>query len=188
MNLHLLEHLVDCVINWGPLWSYTCFVFETMNFHIKKLFHGTKDMTQQVCVHYWKLSLPTFTCIIHVQLFIIYTWWWTHPLMYHCRWCFALWQCRVCVPYHQHLIQHPEYPLCWTLFAIGNKRLIHVNAQCLHNCTVIKFFITNLPFWRLCMLLAYKLTSLILALFPVSMVKWCVYAQTCSFKHKKVLL
>lgn len=51
MNLHLLEHLVDCVINWGPLWSYTCFVFETMNCHIKKLFHGTKDMTKQVHVH-----------------------------------------------------------------------------------------------------------------------------------------
>lgn len=48
MNIHLLYHLVDCVGNWGPLWSYSCFVYETMNGHIKKLFHGSRDMTKQV--------------------------------------------------------------------------------------------------------------------------------------------
>ena len=50
MNVHLVSHLADCVQNWGPLWSYTCFVFESMNGHLKKLFHGTRDMTKQVCI------------------------------------------------------------------------------------------------------------------------------------------
>ena len=47
MNIHLLSHLADCVYNWGPLWSYSCF-FETMNYHLKKHFHGTKYMSKQV--------------------------------------------------------------------------------------------------------------------------------------------
>ena len=50
MNVHLVSHLADYVQNWGPLWSYTCFVFESMNGHLKKLFHGTRDMTKQVCI------------------------------------------------------------------------------------------------------------------------------------------
>ena len=47
-NVHLISHLVDCVRSWGPLWAYTCFVFETMNGQLKKLFHGTRDMSKQV--------------------------------------------------------------------------------------------------------------------------------------------
>ena len=46
MNIHL-SHLVDCVRNWGPLWSYSRFVYETMNGQLKKLFHGSRDMTKQ---------------------------------------------------------------------------------------------------------------------------------------------
>ena len=46
MNVHLLSHLVDCVKRWGPLWAYSCFVYETMNGHLKKLFHGTKKHVQ----------------------------------------------------------------------------------------------------------------------------------------------
>ena len=57
MNVHLVSHLADCVRNWGPLWSYTCFVFESMNGHLKKLFHGTRDMTKQV--NYWCVVLPS---------------------------------------------------------------------------------------------------------------------------------
>ena len=47
-NVHLISHLMDCVHSWGPLWAYTCFVFETMNGQLKKLFHGTRDMSKQV--------------------------------------------------------------------------------------------------------------------------------------------
>ena len=55
-NVHLISHLVDCVQSWGPLWAYTCFVFETMNGQLKKLFHGTRDMSKQVnlpCTIVW---------------------------------------------------------------------------------------------------------------------------------------
>lgn len=48
MNVHLLRHLVFNVRNWGPLWSYSCFGFESVNGELKKLFHGTRDMSQQV--------------------------------------------------------------------------------------------------------------------------------------------
>lgn len=48
MNIHLLKHLTDHVKNWGPLWSYSCFGFESVNGDVKKLFHGTRDMSEQV--------------------------------------------------------------------------------------------------------------------------------------------
>ena len=48
MNVHLLSHLTDCVRDWGPLWSYSCFTFESANNSLKKLFHGTKNMSKQV--------------------------------------------------------------------------------------------------------------------------------------------
>ena len=48
MNIHLLKHLTVHVKNWGPLWSYSCFGFESVNGDVKKLFHGTCDMSEQV--------------------------------------------------------------------------------------------------------------------------------------------
>ena len=50
MNVHILAHLTDCVRCWGPLWAYSCFPFETRNGDIKKMFHGSRDMTKQVQV------------------------------------------------------------------------------------------------------------------------------------------
>ena len=48
MNVHILSHLIGCVKNWGPLWCYSCFAFETRNSDIKRLFHGSRDMSKQV--------------------------------------------------------------------------------------------------------------------------------------------
>ena len=48
MNVHMLTHLVDCVENWGPLWAYSCFHFESGNGQIKSHFHGTRAMNVQV--------------------------------------------------------------------------------------------------------------------------------------------
>ncbi len=48
MNVHMMSHLVDCVTNWGPLWAYSCFTYESMNGTVKKLFHGTRNMSGQV--------------------------------------------------------------------------------------------------------------------------------------------
>ena len=49
----------------GPLWSYSCFQFESANNQLKKLFHGTRDMSEQVlivcllleCIYMYNLML-----------------------------------------------------------------------------------------------------------------------------------
>ncbi len=51
LNVHLLRHIPDCVRDWGTLWAYSCFVFESLNGHLKKFFHGTRSMNTQVCIH-----------------------------------------------------------------------------------------------------------------------------------------
>lgn len=48
MNVHLLSHLHECVLDWGPLWAYSCFYFEGMNGQLKRFFHGTREMNKQV--------------------------------------------------------------------------------------------------------------------------------------------
>ena len=48
MKVHLLRHICQCVKNWGPVWAYSCFSFESMNHHIKSLFHGSRNMSQTV--------------------------------------------------------------------------------------------------------------------------------------------
>ena len=48
MNVHSLRHLVTCVRNWGPLWAYSCFTFESFNGLLKSRFHGTRCMNFQV--------------------------------------------------------------------------------------------------------------------------------------------
>ena len=35
--------------NWGPLWAYSCFAFESLNGDIKEYYHGTQNMSEQVC-------------------------------------------------------------------------------------------------------------------------------------------
>ena len=52
MNMHMLSHLAKCVSDWGPLWAYSCFSFESSNHNLKKLFHGSKDMSKQVIATY----------------------------------------------------------------------------------------------------------------------------------------
>ena len=49
MNVHMLRHLTFHVLNWGPLWVYSCFSYESLNGELKKYFHGTRNMSDQVC-------------------------------------------------------------------------------------------------------------------------------------------
>ena len=48
MNIHSLIHIVEVVRNYGPLWSYSCFGFESMNGHLKKHCHGTRNVLPQL--------------------------------------------------------------------------------------------------------------------------------------------
>ena len=72
MKLHLLCHIGTCIRNWGPLWSYSCFPFESMNHHIKRLFHGTRNMCREVCflLFYSGATVDSSTCMI---LYIVHT-------------------------------------------------------------------------------------------------------------------
>lgn len=47
-NMHSLIHLKQFVINWGPLWGYSCFGFESMNGHLRKSCHGTRYVLPQL--------------------------------------------------------------------------------------------------------------------------------------------
>ena len=48
MNLHSSIHLPQTVKNLGPLWAYSCFGFESMNGHLKKHCHGTRNVLPQL--------------------------------------------------------------------------------------------------------------------------------------------
>ena len=39
MNVHLLLHLVDNVKLFGPLWTHSCFEFESSNFRLRNAVH-----------------------------------------------------------------------------------------------------------------------------------------------------
>ncbi|XP_075539183.1 uncharacterized protein LOC142573828 [Dermacentor variabilis] len=41
-NAHLLVHVVDSAINWGPLWGYSLFPFESMNGTLGRYVNGTR--------------------------------------------------------------------------------------------------------------------------------------------------
>ena len=47
-NIHSLTHLTGFVKKWGPLWAYSLFGFENMNGHIRKTFHGTRQIVDQL--------------------------------------------------------------------------------------------------------------------------------------------
>lgn len=50
LNVHNLSHIVECVENWGPLWAYSCFSFESFNGEISKAIHGKGNVSGEV---YW---------------------------------------------------------------------------------------------------------------------------------------
>lgn len=51
-NIHLCTHLTHMVSQWGPLWVYSAFPFESSNGHLLKLVKGTRGVTTQICHKY----------------------------------------------------------------------------------------------------------------------------------------
>ena len=47
-NVHSIVHMTRMVKLWGPLWTHSLFGFESMNGHIQKLFHGTRQVLDQL--------------------------------------------------------------------------------------------------------------------------------------------
>uniref|UniRef100_A0A7M5V8K1 Uncharacterized protein n=1 Tax=Clytia hemisphaerica TaxID=252671 RepID=A0A7M5V8K1_9CNID len=48
LNVHNCSHLCQSVRNWGPLWAWSCFGFESLNGRIIKQVHGTRNACSQV--------------------------------------------------------------------------------------------------------------------------------------------
>ena len=47
-NMHLLLHLPQVVLKYGPLYSYSCFAYEGLNGHLLNAIKGTQHVDQQV--------------------------------------------------------------------------------------------------------------------------------------------
>ena len=56
-NVHNLTHMVDSVRQWGPLWTYSCFGFESFNGDILKTVHGTGNVCNQI---FWSLQTQKY--------------------------------------------------------------------------------------------------------------------------------
>ena len=54
LNFHNLTHLVSCVRQWGPLWAWSCFCFESFNGELKKSVHGTGNVCRQI---FWAMQV-----------------------------------------------------------------------------------------------------------------------------------
>lgn len=52
-NVHLLEHLPQCVKDCGPLWAYSNFNFESNNGSLVKNVKGTTDVQKQIVTKYF---------------------------------------------------------------------------------------------------------------------------------------
>lgn len=48
-NVHQLLHLAQSVINWGPLWAHSGYVFENGNGLLKKKIHAARGVISQLC-------------------------------------------------------------------------------------------------------------------------------------------
>lgn len=61
-NVHQLLHVMDCVKNWGQLWVYSTFPFESMNGKLTKMFHGTTCVHKQISEKFMLIkSLPSLS-------------------------------------------------------------------------------------------------------------------------------
>lgn len=59
-NAHLLLHLVDSVREWGPLWAYSLYPFESMNGQLGKFVCGNRHAQVQILDRFTTLqALPT---------------------------------------------------------------------------------------------------------------------------------
>ncbi|CAC5413226.1 unnamed protein product [Mytilus coruscus] len=50
LNVHNISHIIKLVEDWGPLWTFSCFSFESFNGEISKSIHGKGNVSGEV---YW---------------------------------------------------------------------------------------------------------------------------------------
>ncbi|KAL0484857.1 hypothetical protein AKO1_003570, partial [Acrasis kona] len=61
-NIHLLEHLADCVEKFGPIWTSSCFPWEDFNGTLVKCITGTNQVLQSTA-----RVLTRYRNVTHIQ-------------------------------------------------------------------------------------------------------------------------
>ena len=61
-NVHQLTHLAQTVIDWGPLWCYSAYIFEGFNMVLLRLFHGTQAVPNQIASSFLLYRAMTRLC------------------------------------------------------------------------------------------------------------------------------
>ena len=61
-NVHQLTHLAQTVIDWGPLWCYSAYIFEGFNMVLLRLFHGTQAVPNQIANSFLLYRAMTGLC------------------------------------------------------------------------------------------------------------------------------
>ena len=58
-NVYIFTHLPDAVLNWGPLWSHSAFVFEDVTGVLNSMYHGTQLIPKQIFKYFsaWNTQL-----------------------------------------------------------------------------------------------------------------------------------
>lgn len=64
-NVHLLLHIPDAVKDYGALWGWSAFPYESYNFVLGNMLHSSQSLMQQICKSYLRYQsvkyLDTFT-------------------------------------------------------------------------------------------------------------------------------
>lgn len=68
MNIHIVRHLADSVIQCGPLWSYSMFAFEKNLGNLKKSVMNGTDALDTISFHYCLKQKSTPTCSNEIQI------------------------------------------------------------------------------------------------------------------------
>ena len=67
-NVHVLTHLATSVQKWGPLWTHSCFPFESCNGEVKKLLCGSKGIALQAMRKFMLIkAFPLFCSLYDVS-------------------------------------------------------------------------------------------------------------------------
>ena len=53
INIHHMKHFIFLVKEYGPLWTVSCFPYESMNSTLRKLVHGTNSVLHQVLIDFF---------------------------------------------------------------------------------------------------------------------------------------
>ncbi|EFX78062.1 hypothetical protein DAPPUDRAFT_320792 [Daphnia pulex] len=68
-NVHLLNHIVEGVDNWGAPWAYSAFLYEDAGGNMKTQFHGSKLETKMNIEHRVERSLKAIVKFKYEKLF-----------------------------------------------------------------------------------------------------------------------